>query len=51
MGKVAQPMRVAVTGNTASPGIGETLVLIGRDEALRRLDAALGRIGSSDIPA
>lgn len=44
MGKVAQPVRVAVTGGTASPGIGETLELIGRDETLRRLDAAIGRI-------
>jgi glutamyl-tRNA synthetase len=43
MGKVAQPVRVAVTGNTTSPGIGETLLLMGRDEALRRLDAALAR--------
>jgi glutamyl-tRNA synthetase len=41
MGKVAQPVRVAVTGNTVSPGIGETLELVGRDEALRRLSAAL----------
>lgn len=43
MGKVAQPIRVAVTGNTVSPGIGETLLLMGKDEALRRLDAALAR--------
>lgn len=43
MGKVAQPVRVAVTGNTVSPGIGETLLLLGRDEALRRMDAALAR--------
>jgi len=43
MGKVAQPLRVAVTGNTMSPGIGETLLLAGRDEALRRIDAALAR--------
>jgi glutamyl-tRNA synthetase len=45
MGKVAQPVRVAVTGGTTSPGIGETLELVGRDESLRRLDTALGRIG------
>jgi glutamyl-tRNA synthetase len=45
MGKVAQPVRVAVTGGTVSPGIGETLELIGRDEALRRIDEALQRIG------
>ena len=34
MGKVAQPIRVAVTGNTVSPGIGETLLLLGKEEAL-----------------
>ncbi len=43
MGKVAQPIRVAITGNTTSPGIGETLFIAGRDEALRRIDAALAR--------
>jgi len=43
MGKVAQPVRVAVTGGTVSPGIGETLELLGREEALHRLDAALAR--------
>jgi glutamyl-tRNA synthetase len=40
MGKVAQPLRVAVTGNTASPGIGETLALVGKDEVLKRLSEA-----------
>ena len=45
MGKVAQPVRVAVTGNTASPGIGETLELVGREQALKRIDAALARGG------
>src|SRR5215831_10800297 len=39
LGKVAQPVRVAVTGSTVSPGIGETLELVGRDEALARIDA------------
>jgi glutamyl-tRNA synthetase len=43
MGKVAQPVRVAVTGNTASPGIGETLELVGREQSLKRIDAALAR--------
>ena len=41
MGKVAQPVRVAVTGTTVSPGIGDTLELIGKEEALMRIDAAL----------
>jgi glutamyl-tRNA synthetase len=42
-GAVAQPIRVAVTGGTSSPGIGETLELLGRAETLHRIDAALGR--------
>ena len=41
LGKVAQPLRVAVTGAAASPGIGTTLVLVGRDRTLRRIDRAL----------
>ncbi|MBL9036974.1 MAG: glutamate--tRNA ligase [Archangium sp.] len=41
MGAVAQPLRVAVTGGTVSPGIGDTLELLGRDEAMRRIESAL----------
>ena len=41
MGKVAQPLRVAVTGESASPGIGQTLALIGQEKALRRLARAV----------
>ncbi len=41
MGAIAQPIRVAVTGGTVSPGIGDTLELLGREEAMRRIDAAL----------
>ncbi|MCL2011778.1 MAG: glutamate--tRNA ligase [Cystobacterineae bacterium] len=41
LGKVAQPIRVAVTGQTISPGISETLELLGREETLARMDAAL----------
>lgn len=44
MGKVAQPMRVAITGTQVSPDIGHTVCLAGRDEALKRIDAALERI-------
>jgi glutamyl-tRNA synthetase len=44
MGKVAQPMRVAITGTQVSPDIGQTVYLCGRDEALARIDAALARI-------
>ena len=39
--QVFQPIRVAVVGTTVSPGIFETLELLGREETLRRLDAAL----------
>ena len=41
MGKVAQPVRVAVTGGVVSPGIGETLFLLGKEETLKRLDRTL----------
>ena len=42
-GAVYQPIRVAITGTTVSPGIFESLALLGRVEALRRIDAALAR--------
>ncbi len=38
LGKVAQPLRAAVTGSATSPGLFEVLELLGRDEALGRLD-------------
>lgn len=41
IGQVAQPLRVAVTGRTASPGIHETLFLVGRERTLRRIEEAL----------
>ncbi len=39
LGKLAQPMRAALTGTTTSPGIFDVLVLLGRDESLARLNA------------
>ena len=44
MGKVAQPLRVAVVGRAASPGIDVTLHLVGREASLRRIDRALDYI-------
>ncbi len=41
LGKVAQPMRAALTGRTTSPGIFDVLALLGREEALGRLDDSL----------
>jgi glutamyl-tRNA synthetase len=43
-GKLFQPIRVAITGKTVSAGIFESLALLGRDEAIRRIDAALARM-------
>jgi glutamyl-tRNA synthetase len=45
MGKVAQPLRVAITGTQVSPDIAHTVYLAGQGEALLRIDAALARIG------
>ncbi|KUO56431.1 MAG: glutamate--tRNA ligase [Sphingomonadales bacterium BRH_c42] len=39
LGKLAQPMRAALTGTTTSPGIFDVLVLLGREEALARINA------------
>ena len=41
--QVFQPLRVALAGSTVSPGIFETVALLGRDETLRRVDEALAK--------
>ncbi len=41
LGKIAQPLRAALTGSTVSPGIFDVMEVLGRDEALGRLDDAL----------
>ncbi|MCZ6464543.1 MAG: glutamate--tRNA ligase [Proteobacteria bacterium] len=46
MGVLAQPVRVAVTGSAASPGIYETLAVLGRERTLERLGSAIERIRS-----
>ena len=38
LGKLAQPMRAALTGSTTSPGIFDVLVLLGKEESLARID-------------
>lgn len=40
-GKIAQPIRVAVTGRTFSPGLHETLMVLGKEKTLARMDRAL----------
>jgi glutamyl-tRNA synthetase len=44
LGKVAQPLRVAVSGGAVSPPIDATVALLGRDKTLARIDRALGHI-------
>src|SRR4051794_20547424 len=42
-GAVFQPIRVAISGSTVSPGIFESVAVLGRDETLARIDQALAR--------
>jgi glutamyl-tRNA synthetase len=45
-GKVFQPLRVALVGQLASPGIFDMLMVLGQERSLARLDAAIGFLGS-----
>ena len=45
LGKAQAPVRVAVTGRTVGPPLFEALEVMGRDESLRRMRAALDRVG------
>ncbi len=44
--EIYQPLRVAFAGTAISPGIFESVALLGREETLRRIDAALVRTGT-----
>jgi glutamyl-tRNA synthetase len=44
---VYQPLRVAITGTTVSPGIFESLAALGRDQSIVRIEAALARLAAS----
>ena len=50
MGKLAQPIRVAVTGTSVSPGIYETLEALGREKTLARIAKAITLARSSQDP-
>ncbi len=41
LGKLAQPLRVALTGTSVSPAIDKTLWLVGKERSLARIDLAL----------
>jgi glutamyl-tRNA synthetase len=46
MGELAQPVRVALTGSTVSPGIHEVIAVLGKERTLRRLSSALQSLQS-----
>ena len=45
-GKLYQPIRVAISGGTISPGIFESLAVLGKERSLERIERALDRLGS-----
>ncbi|HRF45887.1 MAG TPA: glutamate--tRNA ligase, partial [Candidatus Competibacteraceae bacterium] len=49
LGKVAQPLRVAISGTAVSPPIDGTLELLGRSRTLARIERALEYIGQAGI--
>jgi glutamyl-tRNA synthetase len=49
LGKLAQPLRVALTGGAASPPIDQTLVLVGRERTLKRLDRVLEHVSGTRL--
>jgi glutamyl-tRNA synthetase len=46
MGKLAQPVRVALTGSTVSPGIYEVIAVLGKERTLKRLRSTLANLAS-----
>jgi glutamyl-tRNA synthetase len=44
LGKIVQPVRVAISGGTVSPPIDATLALLGKERTLKRIESALSRI-------
>ena len=47
LGQLAQPVRVALTGGTVSPGIYEVIAVLGKERTVARLRAALARVESA----
>lgn len=47
MGAVAQPLRVAITGTGVSPGLGETLAVLGKARVMARIGSCLRRAGTA----
>src|SRR6266480_2484791 len=51
MGQLAQPVRVALTGGTVSPGIYDVIAVLGKERTIRRLQKALEYIQQLDSPS
>ena len=51
LGKLAQPLRAALTGTATSPPIFDVLAVLGRDESLGRIDEAAREAGGDHAPA
>jgi glutamyl-tRNA synthetase len=45
-GKLYQPIRVAITGTSVSPGIFESLAVLGKERSLDRIERALARLST-----
>jgi glutamyl-tRNA synthetase len=50
-GKIFQPLRVALTGLSVSPGIFDVLGMLGRERSLARIDAAVAELKRSSASA
>lgn len=44
LGELAQPLRIAITGNTVSPPLNHTLYLLGKERSIKRIEAVLSNI-------
>jgi len=42
LGKLAQPIRIAITGNSVSPSLYDTMAIVGKDELVKRVEKLLG---------
>jgi len=51
MAKLAQPVRVALTGGTVSPGIHDVIAVLGKERTIRRLQTALEYLRQLDSPS
>jgi glutamyl-tRNA synthetase len=48
LGDIAQPLRVALTGTSVSPGLFEVMEVLGKEKVLRRIDRALRHVAEKD---